>query len=67
MQHDELTFGATLPSTLGTHAVYLYDFVPSGETSSSAVPDWSQVTKIEFTAVTPGSSSQLAIYDIRLL
>jgi hypothetical protein len=64
---EELSFGATLPSTLGTHAVYFYNFVPSGDTPIDALPDWSQVTKIEFTAITPGSSSELAIYDIRLL
>ncbi|HEU5076720.1 MAG TPA: hypothetical protein VFU02_21165, partial [Polyangiaceae bacterium] len=61
-----LTFGASLPSGLGTDSVYFYTFVPSGDTDIYAIPDWSQVTKIEFTSLTPEASA-FAIYDIRLL
>ncbi len=61
-----LTFGASLATGTGTRTLYFYDFVPSGETDIYALPDWSQVTKIEFTSLTPEASG-FAIYDLRLL
>jgi hypothetical protein len=58
-------FGATLPAGEGTVALYFSDFVPSGDTPISAVPDWTQVSKVEFTTTAPAGSG-FAIWDIRL-